>query len=902
MKHHTRSYLRALAALTLLVPSVYTVNAASLFTWTQSTSGTQTWTTAANWDANGVDAGPGTATDVLNFFADTTTALGSGTTAITTSVPPLTLNTLNLNGLGNTATAATVVTIGTLASTWTLDGTTPTVSLNGLAGTKGLTYSVGVNLALAQPVTTFTGNGTGTFNFNGVISGATSAINKTGTSAVTLAGTNTYGGGTTISAGTLTLAGANTSSGATNLNGGTLTLGNAGALGTGALTIAGSTTLNSSVASLVNANNNAVTVNGDFTFTGSQNLNLGTGAISLGTGTGTTRTITTTANTLTLGGNITDGTTANGLIKAGSGTLTLSGTNSYTGATTVNAGILSFANTAAKAAGTVTAAAAGTIGLGVGAASGDYSAANVASLFNNGTLSGFALNTTSGVAIDTTAGNFTQSIVLTGSRALTKIGANTLTLSGVNTYTGGTIVNEGTVLVQNNQTSANGGWGIGLSNATVTNSTVTFDNTSTVAVKSGKSIQVGANSAGGTIPANTLTVNGTVNNSGSLFIGRGGVLNLSGSGATWSQSGTGTMTVTGQGGSSAALNIGSGAALTYNSTTATPTSIVLNAASGSGGSGSITIDGGLLTTNAGFVNTASTATGSGQITLKNGGTLKLSAGVAALTTQNRFNLSAGVGVIDNGGFNTTLSGIVTAGSGSVSTGITGGGSLTSQGSGSLTLSGVNTYTGATTVAAGKLAIASTGTVNTTSGVLIGAGEFNYNSATALSKGVSFSGTGGTLSGTGTISSAVSISTGNTVAAGIDAATIGTLSFGSTLTGASGATFSLKLNSNSLTSDKFAVTGVAALGSATLSLIDLGTSTLTNGETFTLLTASSVTGSFLNLANGAAIHLGNTDYTLNYLSNAVTLTAASAIPEPATYAALAGLGILAYAAYRRRKAV
>jgi two-component system NtrC family sensor kinase len=63
---------------------------------------------------------------------------------------------------------------------------------------------------------------------------------------------------------------------------------------------------------------------------------------------------------------------------------------------------------------------------------------------------------------------------------------------------------------------------------------------------------------------------------------------------------------------------------------------------------------------------------------------------------------------------------------------------------------------------GKLTIASAGTINFSSGVSIGTGEFNYNSATALSKSVSFSGAGGILSGTGTITPAVTVAAGNTL--------------------------------------------------------------------------------------------------------------------------------------------
>ncbi len=131
--------------------------------------------------------------------------------------------------------------------------------------------------------------------------------------------------------------------------------------------------------------------------------------------------------------------------KIGTGTLKLSGANTFGGAIQVNAGLLVFANTGAKPAGTATTISAGSIGLGVGAVSGDYSDANVAALFNTNTLTGFNLVSGSGVALDTTAGNFTQTTGLTAARALTKLGSNTLTLSGTNTYNGTTTISAGTL-------------------------------------------------------------------------------------------------------------------------------------------------------------------------------------------------------------------------------------------------------------------------------------------------------------------------------------------------------------------------------------------------------------------------------------------------------------------------
>lgn len=179
---------------------------ASDYTWTQNSVATQTWDTPENWLGSSVFSGPGGDTDTLAFFEDTTTPLVNGTNAIITSVPALTLNTLTLKGLGAAATAAAVVNIGTTGgTTWTLDGTAPTVNLIGLAGAQPLTYTVAQKLALSQ-TTTFTGNGTANFNFSGVISGSAGLV-KSGTSTMGLNGGNTYSGTTTVNGGILGLAG-----------------------------------------------------------------------------------------------------------------------------------------------------------------------------------------------------------------------------------------------------------------------------------------------------------------------------------------------------------------------------------------------------------------------------------------------------------------------------------------------------------------------------------------------------------------------------------------------------------------------------------------------------------------------------------------------------------------------
>lgn len=313
-------------------------------------------------------------------------------------------------------------------------------------------------------------------------------------------------------------------------------------------------------------------------------------------------------------------------------------------------------------------------------------------------LSNITLHT--GQTWDIDAGNLDVSSVIAGlaSASLTKAGSGTLTLSGANTYLGDTTVSAGILTVQNDQSSANGGWMIGPANTATT--VVNFDSVSTVAVANGKKIQIGGTGNSGSSSTATLNVAGTVTNSGTLQVGRAATLTLN-SGAIWNQSGN--LSLTGLGGAAAALNIHSGAAMTYSGAN----TVKLNLNNGSSRDAILTIDGtGILTTGAGFENAATgittTPTGNNRVTLTNGGTIKLSADVANLTTQTQFSLESGGGVIDNNGFNTTLSGVVDVGTTMTATGISGSGSLTSQGSGTLTLTGVNTYTGGTTVTGGVL--------------------------------------------------------------------------------------------------------------------------------------------------------------------------------------------------------
>lgn len=226
-----------------------------------------------------------------------------------------------------------------------------------------------------------------------------------------------------------------------------------------------------------------------------------------------------------------------------------------------------------------------------------------------------------------------------------------------------------------------------------------------------------------------------------------------------------------------------------------------------------------------------------------------------------------------------------------------GGSFTKAGTGTLTLSAANTYDGSTLITGGTLALGASGSLSGSNLINISSGATFSVSAQTYTLAA-----GKTLRGAGNITGAVSMAGTSTIAGGVDASTLGTLTFNNSLSSASGATFSLKLNSNTGLSDAIAAAGIS-LNGATLSLTDLGSTTLSGPTVFTLLhsTSTSVTGTFAGLNEGASITVGNNSYIISYSANGgtdVTLTA-SAIPEPSTLAAVLGAMVFTGALCRRR---
>lgn len=224
-----------------------------------------------------------------------------------------TTSTLTLGGAGDLGNGVS----GTAADLL-YAATGSTFTITGVNGTNAL-----VNVVLGQSGNF---NAAGTINVSSVISdgGNNFAVTKTGAGTLALQGANTYGGGTTLSTGTLSIE-------------------NNSAIGTGAFTINGGTITNGGGSAVTLATNNAQTWGGNFSYagtTGTNNLNLGNGAVTM-TG---SRTITVngTTSTLTVGGSIGDGGNAFSLTKgsSGTGTLILNGANTYSGGTIISGGTL----------------------------------------------------------------------------------------------------------------------------------------------------------------------------------------------------------------------------------------------------------------------------------------------------------------------------------------------------------------------------------------------------------------------------------------------------------------------------------------------------------------------------------------------------------------------------------
>jgi autotransporter-associated beta strand protein len=751
-----------------------------------------------------------------------------------------------LSAVNSYTGGTTIATAKTLTFSNGSLGTTGAITVNGeLIWATGNTQDLSSRIAAAISGTKFNTNGNDV-TFASALGGNTDAtITKTGDGTLTLNGSNAYTGGTTISAGTLKI-------------------GHVNALGT---------TMNGAIIS----NGATLDVNG---------INTGDSISLTGTGVGAngalinsnTGTAASLSNTITLSGNASVGgagdLTLNGqvsgakvLTKVGAGTLTLGYANAYTATATISGGTLKLGASMPVSAITINSGTTLEIngyqppsvflsGTGIN---------NKGALQNNGATVAlmYGLITLTADASIGGSGNLNIDAPIEGAFALTKTGTGTMTISSDNQYgySGGTTVSAGVL-------TAIGTWPLG-----PTTGPLTVSN---------------PNSAAGTAV----------------------VLNLSTTAATTRGSLNGTIATPSSGTNTATINNG-GKLFTVNQTTAGSYAGVL------AGSGGFSL--GTLSTNTLTLSGANTYSGGTTVsagTLTGSGASPLGATTGALTVSNP-NTGAGKAVvlnlsttattttgslsgtlstpssgtntatINNGGRLFTVNQTVAGSYGGVLAG-SGGFTLGSLSTNTLTLSGTHTYSGATAVSAGKLTIFTTGSINSTSAIAIGAGEFNYNSATALSKSVSFSGSGGTLSGSGTITPAVNVKAGNTLAPGNS---IGTLSFGTGLTVAG--TYAAQLGTPGATpaaglSDRSVVAGNLTLTGSTLSLSDNAVANSQGAAAtgaYRLMTyTGTLTGTFGTVTNplGATLHEsvvyggGNVDLNLYRLATATAPVASAAL--------------------------
>ena len=669
------------------------------------------------------------------------------------------LNVTNVNpdytldfGAGSTLQNAVAA---TYASPVTLSGNA-SINSSTAVFTGGTALTIGSSTAGAKTLT-LTGTNTGANTLGGVIGNGsgTVAVTKSNTGAWTLTGANTYSGVTTISGGTLTLSGVNGSIGGSPVTvaGGTLTVSNtaaanhgdrlsgseafsmkggtfnynndasnnafsetagsltllgglntvaiqqAGASGTSTLTFAGL----SRTAGVVNFSGAglgaAVNPRSQITFSGVPALS--NGIIGpWATVNGTTYATLIGNDLVAYSGAMTDVTrqssgtkvipdsaTAHVRIIEGSGGspagLTLANIG---GTTTIDTLLQSISG--GTAAATVIIGAAETLRANAINSVATAGALTLGAAANTGTLT----PATSGgnLLLINSGGTMTVNSVLadnTSSSSLTKDGSGVLKLAGTNTYGGGTTINAGTVWVTTDAHLGAAGSGITFNASaalsfgqnTVSGVGATLDlGSRPITLNNGAIAGLHNNEAN-----KTITVSGNITGDGGIIFGRDPVLtygggsgflnlNLLGSGNTF----TGPVTL----GVNASENIGTGGAITINSLGNSTSPITFNLGGGgwsfglgAGATGDLLlpdrpID--LLNSNATMRNQSAT-----NIMLL---------GPVSTSTSGAKTLNLG-----NGAAGATIAGAISNGIGTIA--------VTKSGTGTWALSGVNTYTGLTTI-------------------------------------------------------------------------------------------------------------------------------------------------------------------------------------------------------------
>ncbi len=466
------------------------------------------------------------------------------------------------------------------------------------------------------------------------------------------------GGFTKTGGGTLFLTQDNTFSGGVTVLGGSVSVGSVSQVGTGPVTVLGGSLQSTNTFRL----DNVLTVDGPSSSLTAANF------IESGSASGSNASI-----TVTNGGTV-QATTSIAFGGLGTGTGSVTGTNSsLTAGTTLFLGFAGSGSLNVSAGGTVTA---GTLNLGAAGGSGTFT------LGSGGTLQvgGSDGIQTAGTADFRLAGGLLKVInsSLTSSVNMTLSNNSLIDTSGVTTTLFGLLSGEGAL-------SKTGGGSLILTN----NNTYTGGTTNI-----GGTLQLGN---GGT----TGSVLGNIVNDGTLAFQRSDDItfssNISGSGSLV-QAGAGRLTLSGQTNASS-LRVAGGTVAIASGGEVSTGQVVLGTVEGTAGSFRLSSGG---TLNVGGTDGIRVGPGGGTFQLA-GGLLKVIN--SSLTSSVNMTLSNN-SLIDTSGVTATLSG-----------GLSGEGTLSKTGGGSLILTGNNAHTGGTTIIGGTLQVGDGGTTGSISGAV-----------------------------------------------------------------------------------------------------------------------------------------------------------------------------------------
>ena len=540
-------------------------------------------------------------------------------------------------------------------------------------------------------------------------------------------------------------------------------------------------------------------------------------------------------------------TAASGISYTGTGTLTLSGANSYTGTTTISQGTVIVGTDSAVSTNGAFGNAANTQAITLG----DTVLTGAASILTNGAF--------------TVARNITEKAGVVTNSSLS-IGGNQT--SGTSTYTGSIALTKATTL-----TSAAGGQ--------VDFTTGVISGAVNITIDGGGIVRLtGVNTFGNaTAHANSVTIQGgtklNLANSGTALGAAGNDLNFNNGGLQFAAVFDPTANRT--------LNFQSGGAIFDTNGNA----ITLANAVGNGGTGGLTLDDsngtpGSLTLTAANTYTGGTTVKKGTLILSGAGTLGGTSGALIVNTGGTLDLNGtnqsvgnftGTGgtVVNNSGSGTrTLTigtGNGTGGNygGVIANNTSGAGAvaLTKTGTGVIALTGVNTYTGATTINGGTLTVGgASGTLGGTAVTSSGGGVLQIGTTASTVTTTLGSGSAGSV----TVNSGGGLSLAN---AAFNSLALNTGNGSTGLTLNDGGFLAFDVGASSSDQITFG-TGVGVFASGTIT-VNLSLLSNLTGGTVTLISGDFTTSGSANFALGTTTNTGFLNgYTLSLRETAAGL--------------------------------